>query len=82
MLERMEPWKDEAGTRRRLRSAPSGWSSSSRRSTVLGRHLSPRAKHGGERPQKEPNQAEHAERIRGENEPEDADPWDAGTSIG
>jgi len=29
----MEPWKDEAGTRRRLRSGPSGWSSSSRRRT-------------------------------------------------
>jgi hypothetical protein len=35
-----------------------------------------------ERPQKESNQAEHAERIRGENEPEEAGPGSAGTSIG
>jgi hypothetical protein len=35
---------------------------------VLGRHLNPRAEQGDERPQKESNQAEHAERIRGENE--------------
>ena len=38
---------------------------------VLGRHLGPRAKQGDERPQKESNQAEHAERIRAENEPEE-----------
>src|SRR5450759_332222 len=49
---------------------------------VLGRHPSPRAEQGDERPQKESNQAEHAERIRGENESEEVGPWGAGTSIG
>ena len=49
---------------------------------VLGRHLGPRAEQGDEGPQKESNQAEHAERIRGENESEEVGPWGAGTSIG
>jgi hypothetical protein len=49
---------------------------------VLGRHPSPRAEQGDEGPQEESNQAEHAERIRGENESEEVGLWGAGTSIG
>jgi hypothetical protein len=37
---------------------------------VLGRHLGPRAEQGDEGPQKESNQAEHADRIRAEIESE------------
>ena len=51
-------------------------------SEVLGGHRGPRAKEGDEGLQKESNQAKHAERIRAENEPEEAGPWSAGTSIG
>jgi hypothetical protein len=49
---------------------------------VLGHECGPRAKEGDERPQEESNQAEHADRIRAENEPEEAGPGSAGTSIG
>ena len=51
-------------------------------SEVLGHECGPRAKEGDEGPQEESNQAEHAERIRGENESEEVGPWGAGTSIG
>jgi hypothetical protein len=51
-------------------------------SEVLGRHLGSRAKEGDEGPQKESNQAKHAERIRAENESEGAGPGSEGTSIG
>jgi hypothetical protein len=49
---------------------------------VLGRHLCPRTKEGHDGPQKDPNEADHAERIRAENESERAGPTSAGTSIG
>jgi len=51
-------------------------------SEVLGRHLGPGAKEGGKGPQKESKQAEHAGRIRTENESEGASPGGARTSIG
>ena len=50
-------------------------------SEVLGHECGPRAKEGDEGPQKEPNQAEHAERIRAENQSEGAGPGSAETSI-
>ncbi len=49
---------------------------------VLGRHLGPRAKEADEGSQKESNQADHAERIRAENESEGDGPGSAGTSFG
>jgi hypothetical protein len=49
---------------------------------VLGHEGGPRAKEGDEGPQEESNQAKHAERIRAENEPEEAGSRGAGTSIG
>lgn len=49
---------------------------------VLGRHLCPRTKEGHEEPQKEPDQAEHAERIRAEKESEEAGLGDGATAIG
>jgi len=51
-------------------------------SEVLGRHFGPRAKEGQEGPQKDSNQADHAERIRAEIQSEGAGPGSAGTSIG
>jgi len=38
---------------------------------VLGRHVGPMAQEGDDGPQKESNQAEHAERIRAEKESEE-----------
>src|ERR1017187_1189080 len=49
---------------------------------VLGHECGPRAKEDDEGLQEESNQAKHAERIRAENEPEEAGPGSAGTSIG
>src|ERR1035438_4312581 len=48
---------------------------------VLGHECGPRAKEGDERPQEESNQAEHADRIRAENEPEEGGPGGAGPSL-
>src|SRR5664279_6585958 len=49
---------------------------------VLGCHLGPRAKEADEGAQKESNQADHAERIRAENESEGDGLGSAGTSFG
>ena len=49
---------------------------------VLGRHLGPRANQSDEGPQKESNQAEHAERIRAEKESAAAGPGSGATSTG
>jgi len=51
-------------------------------SEVLGHECGPRAKEGDEGPQKEPNQAEHAERIRAEKESAAAGPGSGATSTG